>query len=411
MHRRPALTVLAGALALLAACSSAPAGGGEAPAPTLWTFEEFAWYRFINKVSMNSTVGPVIVGTTVLFGGTYGYAVAEQETRFSRLALLDTATGQARWRIEQAGAWGPMALHGGVVAAAIGDRVVGFDLASGVQRWEAPVRARSLTAAGDVVLVAERAAIRAIDVGSGAQRWQAASTTDPVAAGDTAFFMDGEILRAVEAGDGIGRWSLELPAALAYPQSLAGDHLYLLGAASLGSVNIKSRNLEWIAPLASAPTAGIATADDTLYFTTQTPSGSSLLHAFDPATQKDRWSRPLDSSSRVAPIVMGSLVAAAANSSAQSLVALSRETGAIAWSARAGSSVPVQPVLKGNVLYVAGQGPNRVYAFDAGTGNLLWSGRLWGWPMGMALAEDGTLLVGADNLTLYAYRTDLAPIR
>jgi len=85
-------------------------------------------------------------------------------------------------------------------------------------------------------------------------------------------------------------------------------------------------------------------------------------------------------------------------------VALSRGTGMVAWSARVGS-VPVQPVLKGNVLYVAGQGPNRVYAFETRTGAVLWSGRLWGWPMGMALTEDGTLLVSADNLTLYAYRT------
>jgi outer membrane protein assembly factor BamB len=405
MHRPAAHAVLAGALALLAACSSASTGGGETPTPTLWTFEEFAWYRWINKVSMNSTVGPVIVGKTVLYGGTYGYSVTGQETRTSRLALLDAGTGQARWRIEQAGTWGPMALHGGVVAAAIDDRVVGFDLASGVQRWEVPVRARSLTAADDVVLVAERETIRALDIVSGAQRWQATSTTDPVAAGDTALFMDREILRAVAAGDGIGRWSLELPAALAYPHSLLGDHLYLFGAASLGLVNIKSRALEWVLRLESAPTTGIAAADDTFYFTTQTPAGSYVFHAFDPATQKDRWSRALDSSSRVAPIVMGSLVATAANSSTESLVALSRGTGMLAWSARAGS-VPVQPVLKGNVLYVAGQGPNRVYAFEAGTGAVLWSGRLWGWPMGMALTEDGTLFVGADNLTLYAYRTN-----
>jgi outer membrane protein assembly factor BamB len=216
--------------------------------------------------------------------------------------------------------------------------------------------------------------------------------------------MDGRTLRAVAAGDGAARWSLELPAALAYPQSLQGDHLYLLGAAALGSVNIKTRALQWVVPLDSAPTAGITAADDTLYFTTQSASGNYVFHAFDPATQKNRWSRPLDSSSRVAPIVMGSLVATAANSSAESLVALSRGTGLVAWGARAGS-VPVQPVLKGDVLYVAGQGPNRVYAFRSGTGAVLWSGRLWGWPMGMALAEDGTLLVSADNLTLYAYRT------
>jgi outer membrane protein assembly factor BamB len=102
---------------------------------------------------------------------------------------------------------------------------------------------------------------------------------------------------------------------------------------------------------------------------------------------------------------MGSLVATASNSSEKTLIALSRGTGTVAWSASAGSSVPVQPVLEGDVLYVAGQGPNRVYAFQAGTGTVLWSGRLWGWPMGMALTGDGTLLVSADNLTLYAYRT------
>lgn len=157
-------------------------------------------------------------------------------------------------------------------------------------------------------------------------------------------------------------------------------------------------------PLGSAPTAGIAAAGGTLYFTTQSVSGTYVFHAFDPATQKDRWSRALDSSSPVAPIVMGSLVATAANSSPESLVALSRGTGTVARSARAGS-VPVQPVLKGSVLYVAGQGPNRVYAFEMRTGAVLWSGRLWGWPMGMALTEDGTLLVSADNLTLYAYQT------
>lgn len=403
MRRHPARAVLACSLALLAACSTASTGGGGAPTPTLWTFEEFAWYRWMNKVSMNSTVGPIIVGASVLYGGSYSYSVMGQETRTSRLALLDTATGQARWRIDYAGAWGPMALHSGSVVAALGDRVIGFDLASGVQRWEVPVRARSLTVAGDVVLVAERETLRALDIVSGVERWQEASTTDPVAAGDAALFMDGAVLRSVAAGDGAGRWSLELPAALAYPQSLLGTHLYLFGAASLGSVDIDRRVLEWVVPLESAPTAGITAADGILYFTTRTPAGSSVFHAFDPATRKDRWSRPLDSGSRVAPAVMGPLVATVANSSAESLVALSRDTGTDAWSARAGS-VPVQPVLASDALYVAGQGPNRVYAFDAATGAVRWSGRLWGWPTGMALTADGTLLVSADNLTLYAYK-------
>jgi outer membrane protein assembly factor BamB len=363
----------------------------------VWKFESVSWY---NRYSMSSTIGPVVVGKTVLYGGTYAY----QNTKASKLAAVDATTGTARWRMGYGAAFGPMVQEGGSIVVAAGDGVLGLDFASGVQRWEFPVRPRSLTAAGDVVLVAERQTIHAIDLASGTRRWQVTSTTDPVAAGDAALFMEGQTLRAVAAGTGAARWSLELPPALAYPQSLRGDHLYLLGASSLGSVNIKSRSLEWVVPLGSAPTAGIAAADDTLYFTTQSSSGAYVFHAFDPATQKDRWSRALDSGSPVAPIVMGPLVATAANSSAESLLALSRGTGTVAWSARAGS-VPVQPVLGGDVLYVAGQGPNRVYAFQAGTGALLWSGRLWGWPMGMALTDDGTLLVSADNLTLYAYRT------
>lgn len=391
---RAALVTIA---ALLTACSSASTGGDAPPAPVLWKYESVPWY---NRFSLNSTVGPLVVGRTVLYGGTYAY----QNTKVSKLASLDPTTGMARWRMEHAGAFGPLVLEGGTIAVAMEDTVLGLDFASGIQRWAMPIRARTLTAAGPVVLVAERQTLRALDPASGAQRWQAKSGTDPIVAGDTVLFVDGRTLRAVAGANGDARWTLELPVSLAYPQSVVGDHLYLLGASSLGSVNLKSKTLEWVVSLASAPTAGIASADDTLYFTTQAPSGSYVFHAFDPATRKDRWTRALDSSSPVAPVVMGELVATASNSDEQSLVAMSRATGMVTWQARAGS-VPVQPVLKDGVLYVAGQGPNRVYAFQTATGAVLWSGRLWGLPMGMALTEDGTLLVSADNLTLYAYRT------
>jgi len=403
ISRRFGCGVLAVFLALVNGCSTA-SSTSEAPAPVLWTFEDLSWYKVLNKVSMNSTVGPIIVGKTVLYGGTYGYTLASQETRTSKLALIDAASGQARWRLEYNGTWGPIVLQGGMIAAAIGDSVVGFDLASGTKRWEMPIKARTLIVAGDVVLVAERQTLHALDPVSGRQRWEVKSTSDPAAAGDTALFVDGQTLRVVVANTGEARWSLELPRTLAYPQSVRGDHLYLLGASALGSVNLGTRSLEWVAPLGSAPTTGLATADGPLYFTTPTPSGSYVFHAFDPVSRTDRWTRALDSSSPVAPIVMGSLVATAANSDDRSLLALSRANGQVAWQAPVGS-VPIQPVVKGNVLYVAGQGPNRVYAFQADTGALLWSGRLWGWPMGIALTDEGTLLVGADNLTLYAYRT------
>jgi outer membrane protein assembly factor BamB len=385
------------AVLLGAACSPTSPVGNAPPPPVLWTYESVPWY---NRFSLNSTVGPLVVGGTVLYGGTYSY----QSTTVSRLAALDPTTGRAGWRMEHAGSFGPLALEGGMIAIAVEDSVLGLDLASGIQRWDVPLRARTLTAAGPVVLVAQRQTIHALDPATGKERWQIKAETDPVVTGDTVLYVEGRRLHAAAADTGADRWTLELPPALAYPQSVAGDHVYLLGASALGSASLSKRSLEWVAPLASAPTAGFANADDTLYFTTQAPAGSYVFHAFDQSTRKDRWTRALDSSSPVAPVVMGNLVATFANSDEQSLIVVSRANGAITWQARAGS-VPVPPVLKDRVLYVAGQGPNRVYAFETATGAVLWTGRLFGLPMGMAITAEGMLLVSADNLTLYAYRT------
>jgi len=382
---------------LFAGCSATSSVGGAPPPPVLWTFESVSWF---NRFSLNSTVGPLVVDRVVLYGGTYSF----QNTRTSRLAAVDVVSGRPTWRMQHDGAFGPMVCEGELIAIAVEDSVLGLELASGIQRWSVPVRPRSLTAAPPVVLVAERQTLRALDPVSGAERWQAASATDPVTAGDTVLFVAGRTLHAVAAASGEERWTLELPATLAFPKSVAGDRLYLLGASALGAVSLSGHRLEWVVPLGSAPTWGLAGGEDTLYFTTQLPAGSYVFHALDPATGKERWTRPMDSSSPVAPVVMGELVATAANSERQSLVALSRANGSIAWQAEAGS-IPVQPVVRDSVLYVAGQGPNRVFAFQTGTGSLLWSGRLFGWPMGLALTPEGTLLVSADNLTLYAYRT------
>src|SRR5467141_5255425 len=90
MPRRLARATLAAAFALLCGCSSTSsgtAGGGEAPAPVVWKFESVSWY---NRYSMNSTIGPTVVGKTVLYGGTYAY----QNTKASKLAAVDATTGR-----------------------------------------------------------------------------------------------------------------------------------------------------------------------------------------------------------------------------------------------------------------------------------------------------------------------------
>src|SRR3989442_4342405 len=93
--------VLAVLLALIAASSAL----GDEPERLLWKFQSLSWY---NRFSTNSTVGPVVLGPTAIFGGTYSY----QNTTESKLAMVDLASGQARWRFERVGPIGPMAVNG-----------------------------------------------------------------------------------------------------------------------------------------------------------------------------------------------------------------------------------------------------------------------------------------------------------
>jgi outer membrane protein assembly factor BamB len=384
------------ALFALAAVSSA---GGHEPDRLLWKFQSVSWY---NRFSTNSTVGPVVLGPTAIFGGTYAY----QNTTESKLAMVDLASGRARWRFERAGPLGPMAVDGGAIALGNGDAVLLLDLSTGRLRWEGKGTVQALAIAGEVVLATDDGSLRALELNTGKERWRVKASSEPVVAGETAYLLDGGRLRALDSLVGAERWSLDLPAGLSYPHSLRGDHLYLLGSRTLGSINVRMRAVEWVLPLESALAAPFTVTDDALYFTTQDPTrGAYWFRAVDVATQRDRWRMSLGSRAPMAPTVLPSLVLTGASAEKESLIAVNRATGAIVWRARVGT-VSVQPVPRGELLYVAGQGPKRLYALAAATGAERWSVMLNGWPLGAVLTGDSKLLVSTDDLTLYAFRTD-----
>src|SRR5262249_26358408 len=196
--------LLFAAALLVAACSATSPVGDAPPPPVLWTYESVSWY---NRYSLNSTVGPLVTGRTVIYGGTYSY----QNTKASRLAALDPVSGRPPWRMEHAGAFGPLVIQSGIIVVASEDSVLGLDVTSGTQRWDVPLRARTLTAAGPVVLVAERQTIHALDPASGRLRWQVKSGTDPALAGDTVLFLEGRTLHAAAGGHGRGPLDARAP--------------------------------------------------------------------------------------------------------------------------------------------------------------------------------------------------------
>ena len=386
-------------LAVLVASITASSVRAEEPERLLWKFESLSWY---NRFSTNTTVGPVVLGPTAIFGGTYSY----QNTTESKLAMVDLASGQARWRFERVGPIGPMAVYGSAIAVGNGDAVLLLDLATGRLRWEAKGSAQTLAIAGEVVLATESGSLLARELGTGKERWRVKSSSEPVVAGDTAYLLDGRRLRAITVSAGVEAWNLDLPVGLSYPHSLRADHLYLLGSRSLGSINVRTRAVEWVLALESALEAPLTVTDDVLYVTTQDPTrGGYWLRAVEVATQRDRWRESLSSRAPMAPALLPSLVLAGASAERESLIAFNRATGAPVWKARVGT-VSVQPVLNGETLYVAGQGPKRLYALGVATGTPLWSVMLNGWPLGAVLTADGKLLVSTDDLTLYAFRTE-----
>src|SRR5713101_4138603 len=101
-------------LAVLVALTAVSSALGDEPDRLLWKFQSVSWY---NRFSTNSTVGPVLRGPTAIFGGTYSY----QNTTESKLAMIDLASGQARWRFERVGPIGPMAVNGVAIALGNGD--------------------------------------------------------------------------------------------------------------------------------------------------------------------------------------------------------------------------------------------------------------------------------------------------
>src|SRR5438445_1145328 len=384
---------------ILVALIAASSALGDEPERLLWKFQNLSWY---NRFSTNSTVGPVLLGPTAIFGGTYSY----QNTTESKLAMVDLASGQARWRFERVGPIGPLAVNGSAIALGNGDAVLLLDLATGRLRWEAKGNAQTLAIAGEVVLATGSGLLRALEPSTGKERWRVKASSEPMIAGETAYLLDGRRMRAVTVSTGVEGWNLDLPAGLSYPHALRGEHLDLLGSSTLGSINVRTRTVEWTLPLESALEAPLTVTDDVLYATTQHPTrGAYWLRAAEVATQRERWPVSLSSRARMAPTHPPPLVLARARAEKESLIAFNRATGAPVWRARVGT-VSVQPVLRGETLYVAGQGPKRLYALGAATGAPLWSVMLNGWPLGAVLTADGKLLVSTDDLTLYAFRTE-----
>jgi outer membrane protein assembly factor BamB len=102
----------------------------------------------------------------------------------------------------------------GLLIALVGDRLVGFDAATGARRWQTPVENREgdlwPVLDGDSVLVAGAGGLVAVAAATGAARWRAAvgpAAGPPVVFGQRVYVATRDRLVAVDRGSGTEAWT------------------------------------------------------------------------------------------------------------------------------------------------------------------------------------------------------------
>jgi outer membrane protein assembly factor BamB len=146
--------------------------------------------------------GPVVAGGLAYVASASGMLVA-----------VDTRSGREVWRDE--GGFPLVAgVRAGLVIALVGDRMVGFDPATGARRWQTPVGSgtgeRWVVPDGDAVLATAGGGVVAVDAATGATRWRAAvgdATGRPVAAGKRVYVATRDRLVAVDRASGREVWA------------------------------------------------------------------------------------------------------------------------------------------------------------------------------------------------------------
>jgi outer membrane protein assembly factor BamB len=128
------------------------------------------------------------------------------------LVAVDTRSGREVWR-DQDGFPLVAGVRAGLAIALVGDRLAGFDAATGARRWQTPVGSgpgeQWAVLDGDAVLATANGGVVAVDAATGAARWRAAvgdAAGRPVAAGERVYVATRDRLVAIDRATGREVW-------------------------------------------------------------------------------------------------------------------------------------------------------------------------------------------------------------
>ncbi|MEU0482671.1 PQQ-binding-like beta-propeller repeat protein [Streptosporangium sp. NPDC006013] len=282
--------------------------------------------------------------------------------RSDRVAAIDTATGRMRWNrrfgTRYVGIHDLVIQDGGVYAGVGLTHVVALEAATGKQRWRFRVPGtlgRVAVAAGTVHVSSREGMLYALDARTGALRWRSRVGTGNInpagylaATGEAIFVITGAKASALDPATGKARWRARVSAAVRYDPVVIGGTVYLGDLAGRTyALNAASGQERWrLTTEGDSGRWNVTASRGKVYV-----AGRSL-HALDPETGKERWSRPLIAQVSVHEDTVF------AQEEGGTLHALDAATGAPRWHFQTGGRFQTLPVVAGGLVYVGSSNGN-----------------------------------------------------
>jgi outer membrane protein assembly factor BamB len=322
------------------------------------------------------------------------------------------AQPRVRWTATLNGSWfsPPVYFRGVVYAVDGGGRIAALDAATGATRWTSARLANVVLSPaiyGNVILAGtDSRGVVALAADDGRELWSMATDSavfgSPVLYHDTVYVAtERGTVYAIDPSARSERWRVDLGApAHGFPAAAAGTLFVHTAAPAVVALDAFTGAERWRA----ARNMGPVFSDGVVY-----GGGDARFYALDGVSGADRWAIAAPGSATYfsnAAITHGLAIA---GTNARTLVAFDIHSGAIVWTQSAADDF-ADPIVVDGVVY-AGTGarnssnasaPKTFRAFDALTGQPLWTHTVTGHVFVGAAAGEGMLFVQTSAGNVYA---------
>src|SRR6266542_1544925 len=178
----------------------------------------------------------------------------------------------------------------------------------------------------------------------------------------------------------------------------------------LSPANVGNLTVKWRTNIGGGCFASASVVDGKLY-TADTGSANGKLHALDAATSQELWTFPSDAlpgdHAWTSPPVANGVVYFGVNRPIPVVYAVNATTGQEIWHHTGPvATIVASPAVENGRVFVGSRDDHKLYAFDAVTGNTLWTATTSDWVQSSPAVANGVVYIGNNSGDLYAFNAE-----